>query len=83
LPYISCPTENEPEPDERAAINFFNESSYKVDIYKNFNPSYFDPTTWLCTVNAGQSLKVLAPASVDQLVGDAFFTVCLGVQHGQ
>jgi hypothetical protein len=61
------------DPDERAVINFVNPSPYKVDIYKNFNPSYFDPTTWFCSVNASQSFKIRVSASVDQVIGDTFY----------
>jgi hypothetical protein len=35
LPYISCPTENEPEPDERAAINFFNGNCSRSSCIKS------------------------------------------------
>jgi hypothetical protein len=78
LACLSCPGangpgEDSPVPDERAAIHFLNLSSYRVDIYKNFNPSYFDPTTWLCRVDAGQVFKVRVPGSTDKLVGDTFY----------
>ena len=55
------------------SINFFNSSSYRVDIYKNFNPEYFDITTFLCSVNPGQTLNVSVPASSDQVIGDTFY----------
>jgi hypothetical protein len=67
------PEPDNPVPDERATINFHNASSYRVDIYKNFNPSSFDPTTWLCSVDGGQLLKVQVYASTDQVVGDTFY----------
>jgi hypothetical protein len=59
--------------DERATVRFFNESSYQVDIYKNLNPAYFDPTTLVCTVNDGSTVSVKMYASADQLIGDTFF----------
>jgi hypothetical protein len=75
---FSCKDPNQnndtPEPvDERATVRFFNESSYQVDIYKNLNPAYFDPTTLVCTVNAGATLLIKMYASADQLIGDTFF----------
>jgi hypothetical protein len=78
LACISCLAMNGPEsdeavPDERAAIHFKNESAYKVDIYKNFNPSYFDPATFLCSVDAAQLVTVKVPASTDQVAGDTFY----------
>ena len=48
-----------------ATVNFFNESSFKVDIYKNLNPANFDPTTLVCTVNAGSTYKASIYASSD------------------
>jgi hypothetical protein len=59
--------------NEQATVNFFNESSYKIDIYKGFNPEYFDETVWLCSVNSGQTIKVPMYASADQVMGDTFF----------
>ncbi|GHV80193.1 hypothetical protein AGMMS49944_19840 [Spirochaetia bacterium] len=60
--------------DERATITFWNESSYEVDIYKGFNPEYFDETVWLCRVDAQtREKKVLVYASSDQVMGDTFF----------
>jgi hypothetical protein len=78
LACISCPAMNGPDPDipvpdEQAVINFKNLSSYKVDIYRNFNPSYFDPATFLCSVDAVQLVKVQVPPSTDKAVGDTFY----------
>jgi hypothetical protein len=73
----SCPSSDEddtPEPvDERATVRFYNESSYQIDIYKNLNPAFFDPTTLVCTINSGATLPVKMYASADQLIGDTFF----------
>jgi hypothetical protein len=56
-----------------ATVNFFNESSFKVDIYKNLNPDYFDPSTLVCSVNPGSTQKVTLYASTDQKIGDTFY----------
>jgi hypothetical protein len=56
-----------------ATVNFFNESSFKVDIYKNMNPEYFDPTTLVCTVNDGATVSKKMYASGDQVIGDTFY----------
>jgi hypothetical protein len=57
-----------------ATVNFFNESSFRVDIYKNLNPDYFDPSTLVCTVNSGSTQKVTTLyASTDQKIGDTFY----------
>jgi hypothetical protein len=56
-----------------ATVNFFNESSFRVDIYKNLNPDYFDPTTLICTVNPGSTYKATLYASTDQKTGDTFY----------
>jgi hypothetical protein len=79
---ISCSTpdndktnkENQnPNNNPPATVNFFNESSFRVDIYKNLNPDYFDPTTLVCTVNPGSTQKVTLYASFDQKIGDTFY----------
>jgi len=79
---ISCP---ESAPDNKgneqnqnnnppATVNFHNESSFRVDIYKNLNPDYFDPTTLVCTVNPASIQKVTTLyASSDQKTGDTFY----------
>jgi hypothetical protein len=63
-------TSNQPKP---ATINFFNESSFKVDLYKNLNPQQFDPTTLACSVDAGSTIKVTVYPSSDQVIGDVFY----------
>jgi len=74
--FVSC---SAPDNDENtnnnppATVNFFNESSFRVDIYKNLNPDYFDPSTLVCTVNPGSTLKVTLYASTDQVIGDTFY----------
>jgi len=67
--------ENEEKSDNNppATINFFNESSFRVDIYKNLNPDYFDPSTLVCTVNSGSTYKATLYASADQKTGDTFY----------
>ena len=56
-----------------ATVNFWNESSYKVDIYKNLNPQYFDITTFVCSVPSGSTVKATVPPSTDTLIGDTFY----------
>jgi hypothetical protein len=56
-----------------ATIKFVNNTSFDVDIYKNLNPDYFDPTTFVCRVNYGSSREEKIYASVDQKIGDTFY----------
>jgi len=57
-----------------ARVIFFNNSSYAVDIFLNFNPQFFDPTTHIGTVDThGRRLEVQVPASTDTLLGDTFY----------
>jgi hypothetical protein len=76
---VGCPLEKNSDGNDEenqgnpATINFFNSSSFKVDIYKNLNPEFFDPTTLVCTVNPGQTKKVTVYASMDQKIGDTFY----------
>jgi len=56
-----------------ATVNFVNYTSFKVDIYKNLNPDYYDPTTLVCTINAGTTQKIILYASTDQVIGDTFY----------
>jgi hypothetical protein len=83
--FVSCPAPNNEKTNEQnnngqtpnnnppATVNFFNGSSFRVDIYKNLNPDYFDPTTLVCTVNPGNTQKVTLYASSDQKIGDTFY----------
>lgn len=58
----------------KARLNFFNESSFKVDIYRNINPSNLDKSTRpIVTVPAGSFVKVKVPASKDKRAGDVFY----------
>ena len=60
--------------EKGADVNFFNESSFMVDIYRNINPSKLDKSTLpIATVPAGSVLKVRLPESVDKRVGDVFY----------
>jgi hypothetical protein len=65
--------EQNPNNNPPATVNFYNESSFRVDIYKNLNPDYFDLTTLVCTVNSGSTQKVTLYASADQIIGDTFY----------
>jgi hypothetical protein len=83
--FLSCPTPDNDKTNEQnnngqnsnnnssATVNFFNESSFRVDIYKNLNPDYFDPTTLVCTVNPTSIYKATLYASTDQKIGDTFY----------
>jgi len=81
---VSCSTPNSDETDKDenkqtpdtnppATVNFFNESSFMVDIYKNLNPDYFDHSTLVCSINPGSTQKVTLYASADQKTGDTFY----------
>lgn len=57
-----------------AKVTFFNRASYNVDIFYNFNPQSFDPTTFIGTVDTiSRTLEVKVPASKDLLLGDTFY----------
>jgi hypothetical protein len=73
--FITCKgaTDGDGTEHETATINFFNESSFRVDLYKNLNPDYFDPTTLVCSINPGQTYKLTVHASADQVIGDTFY----------
>jgi hypothetical protein len=80
IAFTSCSTQNDDENKQThnnnppATVFFVNESSYyKIDIYKNLNPDYFDPTTLVCTVNPGSTKKEQLYASTDQKIGDTFY----------
>ncbi|MDR2731582.1 MAG: hypothetical protein LBB81_11895 [Treponema sp.] len=83
--FISCHTPDNDKTNEEnnsgqnsnnnppATVNFVNHTTFKVDIYKNLNPDYFDPTTLVCTVDAGTTKEATLYASTDQTVGDTFY----------
>ena len=82
--YIAaCNTPNTQNPGKKdnpgqdrniVTVHFFNESSFKVDIYRNVNPSSIDTSAKpLVTVNAGATEKVKLPPSADQTIGDVFY----------
>jgi len=55
-------------------VNFFNESSFKVDIYHNVNPSPSDTSAKpIATIGSGSTEKVKLPPSADQTIGDVFY----------
>jgi len=57
-----------------ARVVFYNRSSHPVDIFYNFNPQFFDPTTFIGTVDTiSRKLEVRVPASSDLLLGDTFY----------
>jgi hypothetical protein len=83
--FVSCPAPNNdktngqnnneqtPNNNPPATVFFYNESTFRVDIYKNLNPDYFDPTTLVCTINQANTQKVTLYASSDQKMGDTFY----------
>jgi hypothetical protein len=74
---ISCKPDNDDNGGNDpilARVTFFNNSSYPVDIFYNFNPQLFDPTTFIGTVDTlSRKLEVQVPASSDLLLGDTFY----------
>ena len=68
-------TKDNPVQDRNTVtVNFFNESSFKVDIYRNVNPSSSDTSAKpLVTVKAGATEKLKLPPSADQTIGDVFY----------
>jgi len=74
---ISCDSDNSNNGGNistTAKVTFFNDSSYDVDVFYNFNPQFFDPTTYLGTVDtSSRKLEVQVPASSDTLLGDTFY----------
>lgn len=78
--FAACNTPNTGKNDNQrhdlntVTVHFFNESSFKVDIYRNVNPSPTDTSAKpLVTVNAGSTEKVKLPPSTDQTIGDVFY----------
>jgi len=74
---ISCKPDNDDNGGNAsilARVTFFNNSSHPVDIFYNFNPQFFDPTTFIGTVDTiSRKLEVQVPASSDLLLGDTFY----------
>ena len=55
-------------------VTFFNESSFKVDIYRNVNPSSLDNSTPpIATISPSSISKVKLPPSKNQTIGDVFY----------
>ena len=72
---FSCKHEDKTTTDKNTVtVNFFNESSFKVDIYRNVNPSSMDTSTHpIATVSPSATVKVKLPPSENQLIGDVFY----------
>lgn len=67
-------TENKQREEREVKVNFFNESSFKVDIYRNINPSSLDKSTHpIATIPAGSFRKLSLTESKDKTVGDVFY----------
>jgi len=74
---ISCDPDNSgnaASDPNLAKITFFNNSKYPVDIFYNFNPQSFDPTSFIGTADTiSRKLVVEVPASSDTFLGDTFY----------
>lgn len=72
---FSCRYEDKTTTDKNTVtVNFFNESSFKVDIYRNINPSGLDTSTLpIATIAPSALFKVKLPPSENQLIGDVFY----------
>ena len=72
---FSCEHESKTTNDKNTVtVNFFNESSFKVDIYRNINPSSLDTSTHpIVTIAPSSLFKVKLPPSENQLIGDVFY----------
>lgn len=72
---FSCKHEDKTTTDKNTVtVNFFNESSFKVDIYRNVNPSGLDSSTPpIATITPSGLFKVKLPPSENQLIGDVFY----------
>ena len=68
-------TKDNPNQDHNTVtVNFFNESSFKVDIYHNVNPSPSDTSAKpIATIGSGSTEKVKLPPSADQTIGDVLY----------
>ncbi|MGP1415902.1 MAG: hypothetical protein ACTTJ6_08290 [Treponema sp.] len=75
--FFSCKQEQEGDvtvDNNTVTVNFFNESSYKVDVYRNINPSSLDNSTPpIATIAPSGTCKVKLPPSENQLIGDVFY----------
>lgn len=72
---FSCKHEDKTTADKNTVtVNFFNESSFKVDIYRNINPSGLDSSTPpIATIASSSFFKVKLPPSENQVIGDVFY----------
>ena len=72
---FSCEHEGKTTSEKNTVtVNFFNASSFKVDIYRNINPSSLDTSTPpIATIAPSGLLKVKLPPSENQLIGDVFY----------
>lgn len=73
---ISCQFEkkNKPDNSNSVAISFFNESSYKVELYKNVNPAPNDTATEpIAVLESNETKTVTMQPSADTSFGDTFY----------
>jgi hypothetical protein len=73
---VSCEPDkdNGDNDDKLVKVTFFNNASFPVDIFYNFNPQIIDASSFLGTVDTmSRKLEVKVPASSDTLIGDTFY----------
>lgn len=59
--------------EKNVTLNFFNESSYRVILYKDLNPENHDPAAIYLTVDAGETATIRDYPSSDTLTGNGFY----------
>ena len=69
--FNSC---EEPENTVKPAIiTFINASGFYVDLYKNINPSHYEPSALVYIFAPAETKQIEFYPSFDQVLGDAFF----------
>lgn len=57
-----------------ASVSFLNETSYRVELYKNTNPTIHDKNTQpVVVLSSGETKTVQLPSSAEQTIGDTFY----------
>ena len=71
--FTACSTDMNADETHASIIYFTNDSSYLVDIYKNYNPANPSQVPPLGSVQSGQTEMIELAPSQSQLVGDTFY----------
>lgn len=78
--FLSCEMEvpqqggSEHDTTATASVSFINESSYRVELYQNVNPSIGDTNTEpVVALPSGETKTVQLPPSTHQTIGDTFY----------